>query len=136
MTRYSRLIWSPDIKLVQDAEKIVAVKSPEEAWWKRLVYRRDTADGYDLIIHLVRIPPYEKWDLKWVDEPKPLTGVSITADTGTGKVRSVYAFRPYYFEEEQQAVEKKINPAASSGKVTIEIPPFKYHTMVVLRVKE
>ena len=136
MTRYSRLIWAPDIKVVQDAEKIVAVKSPEEAWWKRLVYRRDTGDGYDLIIHLVRIPPYGKWDLKWVDEPKPLTGVSITADTGTGKVQSVYAFRPYYFEEEQQAVEKKLAPTVAGGKVTVEIPPFRYHTMVVLRVKK
>lgn len=135
MARYSRFIWAPDIKVVPETKKMVMVTGSKEVWWKRLVYKRDTADGYDLIIHLVRIPPYEKWDLKWVDEPRPLAGVSVTADIGAGSVQGAYALRPYYFEEEQQVVENKLNPSVSSGKATIEVPPFKYYTMVVLQVK-
>jgi len=135
-TRYSRFLWAPDVKLVKDPEKTAAVKSKEEIWWKNLVYRRNTKSGYDLIIHLVRIPPTEKWDINWIDEPVSLSGVQVTADIGKGKVQQVYALRPYHFEEEQQTVEQKLNPAVSSGKVTVEIPPFRYYTMVVVRVKK
>jgi len=135
-TRYSRFLWAPDIKLVTEPEKTVAVKSKEDVWWNELVYRRDTADGYDLIIHLVRKPPYEKWDTDWVDEPVPLTGVRVTVDVGRGKVQDAYALRPYHFEEEQQTVENRLTPAVSGGKATVEVPPFRYHTMVVLRVGE
>ena len=135
-TRYSRFLWAPDIKVVPEAEKTVTVKTPEELWWKELVYRRDTKDGYDLIVHLVRIPPTEKWDINWIDEPPPLEGVKLTADIGSGKVETVSACRPYHFEEEQQVVQQALEAKVSGGKATVEVPPFRYHTMVVVRVKK
>jgi len=134
-TRYSRFLWAPDIKAVNEPEKDVNVESPEEIWWKKFVYRRDTANGYDLIIHLVRIPPTkDRWDINWVDEAVPLAGVHVSAEIGSGKIQDVYALRPYHFEEEQQVVENKLAPAVMAGRVTVEIPPFRYHTMVVIRV--
>ena len=135
-TRYSRFLWAPDIKVVPEAEKAVTVKTPEALWWKDLVYRRDTKDGYDLIIHLVRIPPTEKWDINWIDEPPPLAGVKLTADIGAGKVETVSACRPYHFEEEQQVVQQALKAEVSGHKATVEIPPFRYHTMLVMRVKK
>ena len=135
-TRYSRFLWAPDIKLVKEPENTTAVKSNQDIWWKEFVYRRDTADGYDLIIHLVRKPPYEKWDTDWVDEPVPLTGVQVTADIGSGRIQSAYALGPYHFEEEQQVVESKLTPEVSAGKATVKLPPFRYHTMVVFRVNQ
>jgi len=135
-TRYSGLLWAPDIKLVPEAEKAVTVKTPEELWWKRLVYRRDTKGGYDLIIHLLRIPPTEKWDLNWVDEPAPLKGVSISADIGTGHIRDVQACRPYYFEEEQQVVQKVLDAKVEDGKASVQVPPFRYYMMVVFRLAD
>jgi len=135
-TRYSRLLWAPDLKLVAEPEKAVSVNSKEDIWWKEFVYRRDTAHGYDLIIHLVRIPPTERWDINWVDEPVPLAGVQVSADIGNGSVEESYALRPYHFEEEQQAVEKNLAPSVAGGKATVEVPPFRYYTMVVMRVKK
>jgi len=135
-TRYSRFIWAPDIKVVKDEEKIVQVSSPEEIWWKRLVYKRKRNDGYDLIVHLVRIPPTERWDTNWADEPEPLSGVKITVDTGGGKIRKVLAARPYHFEEEQQVVEKVLDARLQGLRATVEVPPFRYHTMVVFRIAE
>jgi len=137
-TRYSRFIWARDIKVVpvEEVERIVEVSTPEEMWWKRLVYKRKRQDGYDLIMHLVRIPPTEKWDINWVDEPSPLAGVRITADIGTAKLLTAQACRPYHFEEEQQVVQKELAPSGKTGKITVEIPPFRYHTMAVLRVQD
>jgi len=138
MTRYSRFIWARDIKAVpvEKAEKVIRLKSPEKIWWKRLVYRRELSDGYDLIVHLVRIPPTERFDFNWADEPEPLKGVRISADIGSGKLETAQACRPYYFEEEQQVVQKVLKASARSGRVVIEVPPFRYHTMVVFRVKK
>ena len=137
-TRYSRFFWAPDIKTVPDAEvaEMIAVSAPEPLWWKRLVYRRDTAAGHDLIVHLLRVPPTEKVDFKWADEPRPLDGVTITVDTGEATIQSVQACRSYYYEEPQQVVRQTLAPSATSGKITVPVPPFRYHTMVVMRMKE
>jgi len=133
-TRYSSLLWAPDIKLVPAAEMTVTVKTPEALFWKQLVYRRETKDGYDLIVHLVRIPPYAKWDLTWVDEPAPLAGVELALTVGRGTVTAAYACRPYQFEEPQQVVHQELTTNFSDGIATVSIPLFRYHTMVVMRV--
>jgi hypothetical protein len=132
-TRYSRFLWAPDIRLVPAADTLVGLASPEQVWWQPLVYRRDTAVGYDLIVHLVRMPPTEKWDVDWVDEPAPLTGVRLTADLGAARLRTAYALRPFQFEEEQQVVAQPLSPSPDTGKCAVIVPPFRYHTMVVLR---
>jgi len=136
-TRYSRLLWARDIKIVptEEVDKIIQLKTPEKIWWKRLVYRRKRDDGYDLIIHLVRIPPTEKWDINWIDEPAPLEGVKISADIGSARLQTVQALRPYYYEEEQQPVQKVLKASADTGKVAVEVPPFRYYTMLVFRVR-
>jgi len=137
-TRYSRFLWAPDIKAVpvEEVDKIIRLKTPEKIWWRRLVYRRKLSDGYDLIVHLVRIPPTEKWDINWVNEPAPLEGVEITTDLNAGKLETAEALRPYQFEEEQQPVQKTLKTKTSGEKATVTIPPFRYYTMVVFRVRE
>ena len=136
MTRYSRLIWAPDVKIVPDAQQQVQVDSPESVWWKRLVYRRATGNGYDLIVHLIRKPPYEKWDLGWLDEPEPLEGarIRVQPDAAGSVAQKVYAMRPYYFDEEQQPVQWVLEAKTSDGRVEVEVPKFRYHTMLVFRV--
>lgn len=134
--RYSRFIWAPDVKAVPvaEVEKLVAVSRAEQLWWKQLVYRRKTAEGYDLILHLVRIPPFTQWDINWVDEPAPLQGVRITMNLDAGTPAAAHAMRPYDYEEEQQPVEQVIVPATNGRQVTLEVPAFRYHTMVVIHM--
>jgi len=137
-TRHSSLLWARDIKAMPaaEAEQLVQLASPEALWWKRLVYKRNTKDGYDLIVHLVRIPPTKQWDINWVEEPLPLQGVRMTLKTGTGKLTAVYALRPYHFEEEQQPVHSTLKPTVTRNRAVVEVPPFRYHTMVVFRVRK
>jgi len=135
MTRYSRFLWAPDIKVVPEAEKVVSVTGAgaDQVWGKRLVYRRDTADGRELIVHLVRIPPFEKWDLKWLDDPEPLDSVRLTVGTDSGTLRDVQSMRPYYWEEPQQPVQRTVESTVKDGRVEITVPGFRYHNMVVFR---
>jgi len=63
-------------------------------------------------------------------------GVNITADIGTGHISDVQACRPYHFEEEQQVVQETLEAKVAGGKVAVEVPPFRYYTMVVFRVED
>jgi hypothetical protein len=133
--RYSSLLWAPDVRVVPDEEGLVQVSAPEDLWWKRLAYRRETPEGYDLIVHLVRIPPTEHWDYSWPSEPEPLAGAKVSVALTEGIVERAWAARPYHFEEDQQPVQVGLTPSQAGGKVSVEVSPFRYGTMVVLRVR-
>ena len=136
MSRYSRYIWSPDVKVVTEPENSVQVLSPEKLFWKRLVYRLQTENEDHLIIHLVRAPPTAKWEFNWIAEPTPVEGIEIIADLPPGTWRQALAMRPYHFEEAQQPVEQVLEPRFTGGRVAVAVPPFRYHTMVILRTQE
>ena len=135
MTRYSRFIWARDIRAVppQMAGKNVQVKSGEELWWKRLVYQRKTKSGRDVIIHLVRIPPTPKVDYAWADEPSLLKGGAVTMDAPGERLSAAQSCRAYHYEEPQQVVQQDMRPKTSGSRVTVSVPPFRYHAMLVLR---
>ena len=137
MTRYSRFIWARDIKAIPPdaAQKLIAVKSAEELWWKRLVYERETKKGRDIIVHLVRIPPTKTVDYAWADEPTLLQGATATIDTTEAGLVTVQACRPYHYEEPQMVVQSEVLATQTDGKATIEVPPFRYHTMLVIRLR-
>jgi hypothetical protein len=134
-TRYSRFLWARDIKAVpvEEVRKLLAVELPEKVWWERLVYRREREEGYDLIVHFVRIPPTEEWDIEWVDEPEPLEGVEVALMGVEETPATVQACRPYHFEEPQQVVQTELEPRAEANELTVEVPPFRYHSMLVFR---
>ena len=135
MTRYSRFIWARDIRAVppQIAGQDVQVKSGEELWWKRLVYQRKTAAGRDVIIHLLRIPPTPTVDYAWADAPALFKGVQVTMNAPGERLQTAQACRAYHYEEPQQVVQQEMEAKTSGPKVTVSVPPFRYHTMLVLR---
>ena len=135
MTRYSRFIWARDIRAVtpQFVEQDVQVNSAEELWWKRLVYERKTTSGRDVIIHLVRIPPTPQVDYAWADEPSLLKGVEVSIKALGERLSTAQACRAYHYEEPQQVVQREMGSKTSGSEVTVSVPPFRYHTMLVLR---
>jgi hypothetical protein len=138
MTRYSRFIWAPDIKAIppDDAQQLITVKAAEELWWKRLVYERHTDKGRDIIMHLVRIPPTKEVDYGWADEPRPLKGTTATIDTTEARLMGAHACRSYHYEDPQQVVQSRVSATQIDGKATFKIPPFRYHTMLVIRLEQ
>ena len=66
-----------------------------------------------------------------------LFGMGLMSDglkkVAGAKLKKAATCRPYHFEEDQQVVQKELKASADTGKVTVEIPPFRYHTMVLFR---
>jgi hypothetical protein len=83
----------------------------------------------------VRIPPTKMWDLTYTVEPKPLSRVVLNVKIGKGELQNVQAMRPYYYEEPQQPVQVRAASKLVNGQVKVAVPPFRYHTMIVMRVK-
>ncbi|MHB9038756.1 MAG: hypothetical protein ACYC64_19090, partial [Armatimonadota bacterium] len=136
MTRYSEFLWGRDITALSESEagNILDVTSSETLLWQNVAYQRNRAGGYDLIVHLVRVPATQTWDINLADEPTPLDGVTVTANIGTSTLQDVQSARPYQYEEEQRPVQTVLQATNQNGLVTVAIPPFRYHTMVVFRV--
>lgn len=134
-TRYSSLLWAPDIRVLPAEQTSVRVSAPDDILWQELVYRRETPEGYDLLVHLVRLPPTEHWDIRRVDEPEPLKGVRVNARLGSDELRQAQVIRPFQFEEEQQTVQKELEGIPGIDGVSVEVPPFRYHSLVVFRVR-
>ena len=61
--------------------------------------------------------------------------VPVTAELGKGELVSAQALRPYFFEEPQQVVQTTLSPPVREGRAEVSVPPFRYHTMLVLRVR-
>ena len=136
MTRYSRFIWAHDLRVVppQMVEQDIQVHSGEELWWKRFVYERKTTSGRDVIIHLVRMPPTPKVDYAWADEPSLLPGVEVSIKASGERLSTAQACRAYHYEEPQQVVQTRLTADDRSGNLTVTLPPFRYHTMIVFRL--
>ena len=136
MTRYSRFLWARDIKALPEAQTYVLVRSQESLFRKRLIYRRATDSGYDLIIHLVRVPPMDKWDLVWPVEPARLESAQLrlALPEPGAHIATIRAMRPFYFEEPQQPVSRPMDAARADPNGFLSVPEFKYYTMVVCRV--
>ncbi|MBI3922356.1 MAG: hypothetical protein HY318_13125 [Armatimonadetes bacterium] len=135
-TRYSSLLWARDVKVLPKAEMAVSVKSPRPLWWKEVVYTRKTAEGTDYIIHLIHVPESETILYDNPTDPPMVQQVQVTIKLPpTAKPVQAWAMRPYDFGEPQRPVEKEIPVTVKAGVISVTVPDFRYHSMVVVRVK-
>ena len=97
MTRYSALLWPEDIAVVAEAETIFDVKLDRPAWWEKLVYRRDSDQGEDIMLHILPKPVTETVDPTVEDAPPPCSGkVTLSLPAGN-KLSRVWALQPRRF---------------------------------------
>lgn len=135
-TRYSSLIWARDVKTLPNAEKVVSVKSSRPLWWKEVAYTRKTAEGTDYIIHLIHVPESETILYDNPTEPPMVQQAQVTLKLSPNvKPVKAWAMRPYDFGEPQRPVEKELPVTLKGSAATVIVPDFRYHTMVVVRVK-
>ena len=80
------------------------------------------------------MPPTPKVDYAWADEPALLKGVEVSLNVSDERLSTAQACRAYHYEEPQQVVQSKLAADNRSGKATVSLPPFRYHTMVVFRL--
>ena len=137
MTRYSTLLWDTDIDPVEDAEKVFKVVSERELWWKRSAYVKQNERETLYLVHLLNKPTTEMPDWKEVGDPPAAEDVSVTLNVPVGKdVEKAWALRPYQWKEVPQTpVQRELEIENTEGGIKVGIPAFRYHTLVVFKMK-
>jgi hypothetical protein len=126
--RYSALVYGKDRAWIQPGEAPVAFNAPERVLWKDYVYRRDTANETDVIVHLVQLPPDE---LVWRQpgrqaklENLPMS-VRLPAGTTFKEVRLL--------SPDRALREETLRAEVKDGVVSFTIPDLWIYNMIVLR---
>lgn len=135
-TRYSQFFWDENVQIVDKAFKHYEVDSLREVWWEECVYERETEQGRDIIFNIVNSPDAETAHMKIYDDPKPADDVEITClDIKSTKGVKAWAVRAYDYESTALApVQETLKPELADGKLVVAVPPFRYFTLVVIRV--
>jgi len=165
MTRYSGLLWRRDVKVIAQPERLLTVASTRPVWWKKLVYRRPTPKGEDVLVHLVRVPETAAVDIYRTQDPAPAEA-TVALDVPSGKrVRRVWALqmRGYVDDTSRGGAPVKMTWKKVAGKqqqvhtagsmcrfgpnqvelpqktkgrrVQVAVPAFPFHTLVVFRLE-
>jgi hypothetical protein len=159
MCRYSGLLWGRDVKVIKEPQNLFAVQASRPVWWEKGVYRRARAGGEDLMLHLVNVPETETVDIFRVPDPPPATAtVTLTLPAGK-RLASVYAMQmrgyqadtggaPVKYEQKDGKwihttgsvcrfgpSQVKLEAKQEGGKVTVQVPEFLFHTMLVFRLE-
>lgn len=138
MTRYSSLLWSRDVKWVKEPWKTINVESNREVWWEECVYTRETPAYKDTMIHLLNSPDEEDITFKAAKDPEAAKYVEVELITdGDPKKVQACALQMYGYDSNQR--EPTIVPLKTEidgRKVIVEVPQFKYHTLIVFRQKK
>ena len=135
MTRYSALLWARDVKWVKEPWKIINVESNREVWWEEGVYTREGRGRRDTILNIINSPDGEAFDLKVAKDPDPAKNVEVefTTTADPRKVR-IWALQPYgYGSKAKESTAVELKPERDAKQLIVELPPFTYYTMVVLR---
>ena len=135
MTRYSSLLWPKSVKHVKKPWGLVSVESNRELWWEDGVYVKDTADHRDVVVHLVNSPDQEAIDPKVGRDPAPAKFVEVEVKvTGDPAKAQVWALQTYGYDSAvNEPVQVRLKTEIDGRTVIVEVPPFHYHTLVVVR---
>jgi len=135
MTRYSALLWAKDVKLVRKPWKTIAVESNREVWWEECVYARETDRWRDTLIHMLNSPEQETVDPKASRDPALAKFVDIEMQlAGDPAKAQVWALRPYDYDSPlREPVQVRLEPEVQGATLVIQVPPFHYHSLVVVR---
>ena len=165
MTRYSALLWRRDVKVIADPQRIVTVEPTRPVWWKKSVYRRPTSEGEDVLVHLVSVPETETVDIYRVQDPPPARATVALKLPAGKRLRSVWALQTRGYVDDSSRggapwkVERrnvdgkpqwvhtggsicrfgptqgKLDAKAAGDRVSVSVPAFMFHTLVVFRLE-
>jgi hypothetical protein len=110
------------------------VDALREVWWEDSVYTRETPQYRDYYIHLINTPESEAADIKSDRDPPAVDDAEVNfKGLNPAKVQA-WALRPYNYDSQiQEPVQHALQPAAEKDGVRLELPPFRYYLLLVVR---
>lgn len=135
MTRYSSFLWDERIRLLDRPWERMSVISNREVWWEEACYERQCDTFKDTIIHLVNAPEKETTDYKASEDPPSVQNaiLEMNAPAKPGIIKA-WMMEPYNYDNAaQEPTQIELDVRRSDHMITIPLPPFTYHAMIVVR---
>ncbi len=77
LTRYSYFLWDPALEPVAEPDQLFTVEADRPPIWQPFVYRRQTPEGSQIIMHLVNTPVFEEVGANTEELVPPPVAVTI-----------------------------------------------------------
>jgi hypothetical protein len=88
-----------------------------------------------MLIHVINSPESERIDPNEPSDPPAAKYVEVEMEfDGDRSSLEVWALQRYDYEAvSREPVQKKLTPEFDGSTMIVELPPFKYHTLLVIR---
>jgi hypothetical protein len=127
--RYSALIYGKNLKWIDTDKNPFAVTAPQNVLWREYAYERPTAEGKDLICHLVQLPPGE-YVYRQPERQKQLKDLKATLSIPDGMtLKEIRLLSP-----DRSKADQKLELTVASGKASITVPDLLVYDVLVARL--
>ena len=137
MMRYSEYYWHEDVEVMKDGYKRFVCDSLREVWYDDSIYRRETPEYTDYYIHLVNVPESEMCK-EAVDEDAPeVDDAEVSTKLFGPDGVKAWAIQPSgYLDAKLEPRQCEVEVKSVDGETVFAVPPFRYYTLLVVRVKK
>ncbi|MCG2658677.1 MAG: LamG domain-containing protein [Kiritimatiellae bacterium] len=124
--RYSELLYDPAMNRSPEWKQRISVQPA--VWWEKYVYERKTAQGVDVLVHLVNPPATEFVVIDGIQEPTIKRDLQVTMKLPAGPPKAVWLISP---DLDPQA--RKLDCSAQGQNLTVVVPELKYWDLLVFQ---
>jgi hypothetical protein len=126
--RYAELLYDMAVNRAPEWAQAVQVDAPQ-VMWQKWVYVHPSAEGQQVLIHLVNAPASEFVDLGGTTPPTPVQDLKVTLTLPGGQApKAVYLLSP---DREPWCVP--LTPTVEGGKLTVTVPELLYWDVLALQ---
>jgi len=133
-TRYSAILFGPNMKRDRQPERTITVHSARPVWWKDYVRVRRLNERQRLVtVDLLNPPPREQGraDADESDYPAPQTDLTVTFQPASNeRVTSAWFLSPDLPE-----MQRRLEPQISAGRAAVQVAELKYWGIVVFELQ-
>ena len=135
MMRYSEFYWGEAVEVMEDGRRHFQCDSLREVWYENMIYRRDTKDYTDYMIHLVNVPESERCREDVMADPTAVDDAVISTKLFDAKGVKAWAVKPYeYLDPVLEPQQAEVLVKSVNGEIILDVPAFRYYTLLVVRV--
>lgn len=134
-TRYSAILFGPEMRRDRQPEKTVAVTSPAPVWWKDYVrVRRLRERERQVTVDLLNPPARElgRANADESDYPPPQQNLTVSLQPATGETVT----EAWFLSPDLPKMGQRLETQTQGGRVTVHVPELKYWGLVVFNLQE
>jgi hypothetical protein len=127
--RYSALIYGKNRSWIDPDKNPFTIATSDKVLWREYAYERPTAEGKDLICHLVQLPPSE-FVYRQPERQETLANLKATIAIPAGMtLKEIRLLSP-----DRATADETLQFTVADGKATVTIPDLLVYDIIVARL--